>query len=110
MKINFCGKEYDINTIEVRCHDKNVTTLTPLKALKKLEVLCLEFINIEDLTLLEGMEELKGLYLSGTQVKDLTPLKGLKKLERLDLFGTQVTESQVDELRKALPKCYITGP
>ena len=37
----------------------------------------------------------------------LKELAKLRKLEMLYLFGTKVTKAGVDELKKALPKCYI---
>ena len=108
--INFCGEEYKSDTIEVVCQDKKVTDLTPLKGLEKLRRLYLSETQVEDLTPLKGLEELRGLYLAGTQVKDLTPLMELKGLEVLNIMGTKVTKSQVNELRKALPNCFIQGP
>ena len=47
--------------------------------------------------------------LNRTQVTDagLEHLKGLTSLQTLKLGGSQVTDADVNELKKALPKCDI---
>ncbi|MCH8149518.1 MAG: hypothetical protein IH987_16295 [Planctomycetes bacterium] len=52
-------------------------------------------------------QEISGVDLADSQVSNLTPLAGLKNLEWLDLNRTQVSEEQVEELRQALPNCFI---
>ncbi len=130
--IKFCGMEYKSDTTVVDCRDKTVTDLTPLMGLKRLKHLSLSETQVNDLTSLKGLKELENLWLSGTQVKEITPLKGLMKLKNLDLAKTkvidltplkglkklkylylkktEVTESQVNELKEALPNCSVAIP
>lgn len=50
-----------------------------------------------------------GLYLSKTEIMDggLKELAKLKHLSSLCLCETKVTDAAVEEIRKALPKCFI---
>ena len=70
----------------------NITDLTPLAGLTKLEKLSLPQNQITDLTPLAGMTELKTLYLVQNQITDLTPLAGLTKLEMLYLHTNPITD------------------
>ena len=57
-----------------------------------------------DLEKLEWLE-------TGLRGKQLTEVKGLEKLTKLTVLNLQdnpaLTKAQIDELQKALPKCYI---
>ncbi len=92
-------------------------------------------LNLEDnqLTSVEGLEkltQLRSLYLYGNQLTDVKGLEKLTQLERLSLWNNQLTDvkglekctkltslnlewnpdltkAQIDELKKALPKCEI---
>jgi tRNA A-37 threonylcarbamoyl transferase component Bud32 len=61
---------------------------------------------------LQTLSKLQVLGLANNPVTDagLASLKALPNLEELDLTGTKVTAEGVAALRKALPKCRITGP
>ncbi len=54
------------------------------------------------------LEKVKGLNLSRNGLTDVTGLEKLTKLTELDLYGNpDLTKAQIDELKKALPKCRI---
>ena len=57
---------------------------------------------------LEKLTQLKTLWLAGNQ---LTDVKGLEKLTQLETLmldkNPDLTKTQIAELKKALPKCYI---
>ncbi len=57
---------------------------------------------------LEKLTQLKGLYLHNNKLTDLKGLEKLSKLEVLVLSNNpDLTKAQIDELKKALPKCQI---
>ena len=57
---------------------------------------------------LEKFTQLKGLNLSGNRLTDVKGLENLTQLTRLSLRDNpDLTKAQIDELRKALPKCAI---
>ena len=93
--------------------DNLISDISPLRELKQIEDLNLSCCQIGDLsTMIDTLRELtqlRYLYLGFNQISDLSPLDSLKQLKYLNLQGNGVTEAQIDELRKALPKCEIYG-
>jgi internalin A len=93
------------------------TGVSDLRALKDLDLRALTGLNLSsctglnDLAAVDGFRKLTGLNLSGCMgVRDLTLLQGLTRLQRLDLrgcTGLKDRERQIEDLRKALPKCRI---
>ena len=88
--------------------------LKELAKLQKLKSLTLNFTHITGAGLKEvaKLQQFKDLSLAYTQITDagLKEVAKLQKLERLSLTGTKVTKAGVAELKKALPKCEISGP
>lgn len=68
-----------------------VTDLTPLKDMKELGILWLSDTPVSDISALEHTTALWGLELSDTNVSDLTPLKSLP-LKHLSAQNTKVTD------------------
>jgi len=70
-----------------------------------------EFTSFDDLPL-ESFQVIKVDVSGSPQVTndDLEQFKGLANLTTLDLSNTKVTPEAVADLKKALPKCEITGP
>ena len=64
-------------------------------------------VEVTDLTPLGNLKKLEELDISETQVTDFTPLENLTNLKRLWLDGTPVTDAQVKQLQQALPNCEI---
>lgn len=90
-----------------------LTDLSPISHLKNLRSLGLNGCQgIEDLTPLSGLTQLSNLGLANMkQLTDLSPLYGLTGLKRLDLINSKnISTQQLNEVRKALPNCSITGP
>ena len=63
--------------------------------------------SVSDLSPLKELTHLKELDLSSTKVTDLSPLLGLKNLKILYLKNTIVPDAQVTALKKALPNLGI---
>ena len=82
-------------------------TKADCKKVTKLSLLGNQLISVKSL---EKLTRLKSLNLRANQ---LTDVKGLEKLTQLeDLWledNPDLTKAQIDELQKALPKCYITS-
>ena len=85
--------------------------LTDVKGLENLTQLTYLFLRDNQLTDVKGLEKLtklSHLYLDNNQ---LTSVKGLEKLTQLKTLYLQdnpdLTKAQIDQLQKALPKCFI---
>ena len=87
-----------------------LTNVTGLEKLTKLTILDLSNNQLTNVKRLENLTQLRSLHLSANQ---LTSVKGLEKLVHLTELrlgnNPDLTKAQIDELRKALPKCFITS-
>ena len=89
-----------------------VNKLTDVKGLEKLTELRELYLHRNQLIELpkglEKLTQLKKLFLNNNQ---LTEVKRLEKLTRLEVLHLEnnpdLTKAQIDQLKKALPKCYI---
>jgi Leucine-rich repeat (LRR) protein len=88
-------------------YNNYITDITPLSGLKNLQTLTLLGNQIKDIAPLSGLTKLSSLILDGNPIKDITPLFGLSNLRSLSLKGCGLVKLQLDELKKALPKCNI---
>ena len=88
--------------------DNQLTDVTALQELTQLKELYLYNNQLTQVTGLKELTQLTSLYLNGNQLTDVTALKELTQLTRLWLRGNpDLTKAQIDELKKALPKCEI---
>mgnify|MGYP001253523912 CR=1 FL=1 len=88
--------------------NNQLTDVKGLEKLTKLEELGLENNQLTDVKGLEKLTQLDGLFLDGNQLTDVKGLEKLTKLTRLFLKDNpDLTKAQIDELKKALPKCTI---
>lgn len=78
-----------------------------MKELNKLIILGFRNSNISDISVLARLTDLEQLDLEGNQIRDISPLKGLTKLEYLCLSGNPISETQIAELKRALPDTEI---
>ena len=97
----------EVIRVEFGSNSNQVTDVTPLARLTKLEELFLDDTHVRDVTPLAALKKLRILQLEGTRVKDVTPLAGLTRLQLLDLRDTQVSQDGYEMLKKALPTCDI---
>lgn len=72
--------------------NNELSDLSPLKDLKKLQRLYAYRTQVSDLSPLKTLHNLEVLYIYDTQVADLSPLKDLPNLQTLDVSGTQVSD------------------
>ena len=88
--------------------NNQIRDLTPVAGLKGLEILGLTGNQVTDLTPLVGLDNLYHLELVGNRITNLSPLAKLAKLKYLSLDNNpNLARSEVDKLKKALPKCEI---
>jgi len=85
-----------------------ITSVQGLEKLTQLRELTLFDNQLTDVKGLEKLANLKELRLKGNQ---LTNVKGLEKLTQLKALNLKdnpaLTKAQIDQLKKALPKCDI---
>ena len=88
--------------------NNQLTDVKGLEKLTQLTLLSLSENQLTDLTGLEKLTQLKTLHLSYNK---LTEVKGLEKLNQLTVLHLEgnpdLTKAQIDQLKKALPKCKI---
>jgi len=114
----------------LRLYDNKLTSVKGLEKLTQLKVLWLYGNKLTDVKSLEKLTELRELYLGNNQLTSVKGLEKLTQLTRLSLADNQLTDvkglekltqfltlslqwnpdltkAQIDELKKALPKCRI---
>lgn len=77
---------------EIRYSEGAIKDLTPLSALKKLELLRLSHNEISDVSPLKDLTNLKSLYISHNNISDISALKNLKNLENFDFAVNKVSD------------------
>lgn len=84
-----------------------LTDIEGIENCKKLEY-C-EFLSgiIKDISPLAACTELEHLNIAYNQITDISPLYGLTKLKRLWISRNKFPDSQIDEIKAALPDCLI---
>ena len=88
-------------------HNK-LTDVKGLENLMQLKELPLDDNQLTDVKGLENLTQLEGLWLPRNQLTDVKGLEKLTRLTELDLIDNpDLTKAQIDELKKALPKCDI---
>jgi len=80
---------------------------SPLQGLTNLTWLVLGNNEITDISPLQGLNNLRDLELWGSEITDISPLQGLNNLTRLGLGDNPISQSQKDDLQRALPNCRI---
>jgi hypothetical protein len=90
--------------------NNQLTDVKGLEKLTKLEELGLENNQLTDVKGLEKLTQLDGLFLDGNQLTNVKGLEKLTQLKRLFLKDNpDLTKAQIDQLKKALPKCGIVS-
>jgi len=62
---------------------------------------------ISDISALTELTNLTMLFLDNNKISDTNGLKYLTKLSNLSLYGNPISNEQINELKIALPDCYI---
>jgi internalin A len=86
----------------------NITNISLLGNLVNLQHLYLPENNITDILALSHLNNLETLVLHNNEITDVSLLGNLKNLKYLSIRRNYIVESQIDELRKALPNCEIS--
>lgn len=86
-----------------------IESLNFLKPLNQLVSLDLSENEITDIDVLARLTSLKTLHLDGNKIKDFEPLYNLKNLTKLSITDIKINESQLKELKEALPNCSISS-
>lgn len=84
-----------------------ISDLTPISGLTGLETLIISGNSVRDLSPLSGLTALRTLYINDNPVEDFTPLYDLRGLTTLNIKGIEITDTQLEELQKALPDCSV---
>jgi len=101
----------DLEKVTFLVLNKNrLTDISALAELTQLKRLQLSNNQLTDVNALAGLNQLKYLALNDNQLTDIRPLAELTKLKWLYLNrNPDLTKAQIDELKKALPKCKIVS-
>jgi internalin A len=85
-----------------------VKNISSLKNLTNLTTLNLYNNQVKDISVLKNLTKLNTLIINRNQISDISVLKGLSNLSYVSLAGNpKVTKLQINQLKKALPKCHI---
>ena len=104
------GLEKLAQLTEVNLTRNQLTSVKGLEKLTKLKWLKLYDNKLTSVKGLEKLTQLKYLYLMYNQLTDVKGLEKLPQLTRLHLQGNPaLTKAQIDQLKKALPKCEIVS-
>ena len=104
------GLEKLTQLTHLQLNDNQLTELPKgLEKLTQLKYLNLSDNKLTDVKGLENLTQLKTLYLNFNKLTDVPKgLEKLTKLTKLDLAdNSALTKTQIDALKKALPKCLI---
>ena len=85
--------KYMINLRDLRLDNNQITTLSPIAGLPRLQSLQVKQNRLTDISALAGMETLRYVGLSeNPELTDLSPLKGKTEMENLDFYGLSLTD------------------
>ena len=110
------------NLKSLSAYDNNITNLSPLVPLDRMEELYLVSNKIKDISPLLALRQLSVLRLDGNLVENIEILPKLKRLNRLGLDGNQIRDftpiSKLDDIQSLntnfnpvdVEKCPIEGP
>jgi Leucine-rich repeat (LRR) protein len=96
------------NLVELNLSNNDIRDISALSGFTNLVELNLSDNKISNISALRGLNNLKELNLENCNISDFSVLKELAKLETLNLKkNDSLTQSQKDDLEKALPECTI---
>ncbi len=95
----------DLTYLNLREND--ISDIGVLNKLTNLTDLDLQNNNISDISVLSELTNLTELDLESNNISDISALKGLTNLTSLDLRNNNISKSDIEELKQALPNCFI---
>lgn len=94
------GVEFCIHAVTMDLSNNNITDISDLLRLNKLEEIYLTGNQIGYIDVLSNLLKLRVVDLSDNQIDDISPLFELHYLEYVNLIGNPVPESQVEKLQE----------
>ncbi len=95
------GVQFCVYAQVIDVSNNQISDLTPLIGLKRLEELNLSYNEVGYVDALANLDNLKSIDLSNNYLDDITPLFQLEKLEYVNLAGNKVPIKQINQLRNA---------
>lgn len=93
------GVEYCKHVVTLDLSNNEISDISELKNLERLEELYLANNQIGYIDILSNLSNLRELDLSGNQIDDISPLLELDNLEYVNLIGNRISISQIDKLK-----------
>ncbi len=94
------GVEYCKHVVTLDLSNNEISDISELENLVRLEELYLANNQIGYIDVLSGLFKLRELDLSGNQIDDISPLFELNNLEYVNLIGNKITKSQIERLKE----------
>ncbi|MDR0197008.1 MAG: leucine-rich repeat domain-containing protein [Oscillospiraceae bacterium] len=92
---------------ELKINGNNVRSVVSLKNMVNLKTLELEDNEIKSVSGLKGLSRLRTLNLNFNKIKGISALNGLSRLRDLRLFDNNISASEINGMRKSVPKCKV---
>jgi len=97
------------NLTQLALNNNQISNINALSGLNNLTWLRMDFNQISDVSPLSGLTKLTQIFLDANNISDVSVLSGLTNLTDLSLYDNpRISESQIEELRAALPNCDIS--
>jgi len=99
--IDYCFlNNLNINKItELDLSVNQLTDISVLKHLKKLELLSIENNKITDISALKDLKNIRELNISNNQIKDISVIQNFKELETLDIESLKLESDQIQYIK-----------
>jgi len=107
--IYLTGLEFCINITQLNAYNNQISDLSPLAGLTKLQSLILDYNQIEDMSALSELANLERLNLNNNMVESIPDLQDLKQLRDLYLENNQLDDIDGVAGLTALEQLWIAG-
>jgi len=94
-------------TTDLSIESNLISDISPLKILTGMDWLSIQNNQISDISTISEFGNLRVLWAHNNNISDITPLLGLSNLNEVRLCGNPLSQSQITELRNALPNCNV---
>ncbi|MDR2571664.1 MAG: hypothetical protein LBD23_15415 [Oscillospiraceae bacterium] len=96
-----------LNTTDLSIESNRISDISPLTVLSNMDWLSIQNNQISDISAISEFNNLRVLWAHNNNISDITPLLGLKNLDSIRLCGNPLSQTQITELRNALPNCRV---